>query len=235
MSDATGRGAFTHLSPPVRDALAERGFAEPTEPQRRAIPPLAAGEDGLVIAPTGSGKTETAMLPVFSALADGDAAWGISALYVTPLRALNRDMRERLDWWGEELDLAVDVRHGDTTDYQRRQQAQDPPDVLVTTPETLQAMLTGEKLRQALSCVEHVVVDEIHELAASKRGAQLAIGLERLRELAGEFRRIGLSATVGDPDEVGRFLTGGDDPVLIEVDAGSRLDQIGRASCRERV
>jgi ATP-dependent Lhr-like helicase len=224
VSDATGRGAFTHLSPPVRDALAERGFAEPTEPQRRAIPPLAAGEDGLVIAPTGSGKTETAMLPVFSALADGDAAWGISALYVTPLRALNRDMRERLDWWGEELDLAVDVRHGDTTDYQRRQQAQDPPDVLVTTPETLQAMLTGEKLRQALSCVEHVVVDEIHELAASKRGAQLAIGLERLRELAGEFRRIGLSATVGDPDEVGRFLTGGDDPVLIEVDAGSRLD-----------
>jgi ATP-dependent Lhr-like helicase len=224
VSDATGRGVFEHLSAPVRDALAERGFTEPTEPQRRAIQPLAAGEDGLVIAPTGSGKTETAMLPVFSALADGDAAWGISALYVTPLRALNRDMRERLDWWGDELGLEVDVRHGDTTDYRRRQQAQDPPDVLVTTPETLQAMLTGEKLRQALSCTEHVVIDEIHELAASKRGAQLAIGLERLREVAGIFRRIGLSATVGDPEEVGRFLTGGDDPALIEVDAGSRLD-----------
>jgi ATP-dependent Lhr-like helicase len=224
VSDATERGAFTHLSPPVRDALAERGFAEPTEPQRRAIPPLATGEDGLVIAPTGSGKTETAMLPVFSALADGGAPWGIAALYITPLRALNRDMRERLEWWGDQLDLDVDVRHGDTTDYRRRQQAQNPPDVLVTTPETLQAMLTGEKLRQALGCVEHVVVDEIHELAASKRGAQLAVGLERLREVAGPSQRIGLSATVGDPGEVGRFLTGGGDPELIEVDAGSRLD-----------
>ena len=224
MNDVTERGAFAHLSPPVRSALAERGFTEPTEPQRRAIPPLAGGEDGLVIAPTGTGKTETAMLPVFSALADGDAAWGISALYITPLRALNRDMRERLEWWGEELDLDVDVRHGDTTDYRRRKQAENPPDVLVTTPETLQAMLTGEKLRQALSTVEHVVVDEIHELAASKRGAQLSIGLERLRELAGDFRRIGLSATVGDPEEVGRFLTAGGDPTLIEVDAGSRLD-----------
>jgi ATP-dependent Lhr-like helicase len=224
VNDAVGTEAFDCLTEPVRDALAERGFTDPTEPQRRAIPPLAAGEDGLVIAPTGSGKTETAMLPVFSALADGDAAWGISALYVTPLRALNRDMRERLEWWGGNLDLDIDVRHGDTTDYQRRQQARNPPDILVTTPETLQAMLTGEKLRQALSTVEHVVIDEIHELASSKRGAQLAVGLERLREVAGPFRRIGLSATVGDPGEIGRFLAGGGDPALIEVDAGSRLD-----------
>ena len=223
MHDTREQAVFDHLAPPVRDALVERGFTDPTEPQRRAIPALAGGEDGLVIAPTGSGKTETAMLPVFSDLV-GDSVWGISALYVTPLRALNRDMRERLEWWGDELGLDIDVRHGDTTDYRRRQQAENPPDVLVTTPETLQAMLTGEKLRRALSRVEHVVVDEIHELAASKRGAQLAVGLERLREVAGEFRRIGLSATVGDPEEVGRFLTGGDDPRLVEVDAGSRLD-----------
>jgi ATP-dependent Lhr-like helicase len=219
----SGASAFAALGASVRDALSERGFDTPTAPQRAAIPPLANGEHALVVAPTGSGKTETAMLPVFDALAD-EERFGIGALYVTPLRALNRDMRERLDWWAETLDLEVEVRHGDTTDYQRQQQADDPPDVLVTTPETLQAMLTGKKLRRALEDVEHVVVDEVHELAVSKRGAQLTVGLERLRELAGPFQRIGLSATVGDPEEVGRFLTGARGCEIVEVDAGKAFD-----------
>ncbi|WP_254538132.1 DEAD/DEAH box helicase [Halomarina litorea] len=220
--------AFTHLGSEVRSALSKRGFATPTEPQRRAIPTLAAGDHALVIAPTGTGKTETAMLPVLNAIVEqrhGEGVpFGISALYITPLRALNRDMRERLEWWGEELNLDVDVRHGDTTQYQRQKQAENPPDVLVTTPETLQAMLTGEKLRRALSDVSHVVVDEVHELAAAKRGAQLTIGMERLRELAGPFQRVGLSATVGDPEEVGKFLTGDRGCEIIEVDVGSKLD-----------
>ena len=218
-----GAAAFSALGPALRDALSARGFEAPTEPQRRALPPLSDGENVVVVAPTGSGKTETAMLPVFDAIVDDDA-FGIRALYITPLRALNRDMRERLEWWGETLDLDVDVRHGDTTDYQRRQQATDPPDVLVTTPETLQAMLTGKKLRRALEDVEHVVVDEVHELAAAKRGAQLTVGLERLRDLSGDFQRIGLSATVGDPEEVGKFLTGDRGCTIAEVDVGSRLD-----------
>ncbi|WP_128475952.1 DEAD/DEAH box helicase [Halorussus pelagicus] len=230
MSDqrAAGSAAFARLGEQVRAALSERGFSTPTEPQRRAIPPLARGDHALVIAPTGTGKTETAMLPVLDAVASNQAEngprFGISALYVTPLRALNRDMRQRLEWWGEQLDLDVDVRHGDTTDYQRQKQANDPPDVLVTTPETLQAMLTGSKLRTALEDVHHVVVDEVHELASAKRGAQLTVGLERLRELAGDFQRIGLSATVGDPGEVGRFLTGGEDCEIVEVDVGSKVE-----------
>ncbi|MFB6118953.1 DEAD/DEAH box helicase [Halosegnis sp.] len=224
MTDAHGLDAFAHLAEPVRAALSERGFDRPTEPQRRAIPPLAAGRNGLVVAPTGTGKTETAMLPVLSAVAERDQIHGVQALYVTPLRALNRDMRERLDWWGDQLDVTVDVRHGDTTDYQRSKQADNPPDVLVTTPETLQAMFTGEKLRRALEDVGHVIVDEVHELAASKRGTQLAVGLEHLREYAGAFQRIGLSATVGDPAEVGRFLTGGRDCEVIEVDAADDFD-----------
>ncbi|KOX91760.1 helicase [Haloarcula rubripromontorii] len=226
MTDGVARGddAFTALGPAVRSALSERGFTTPTDPQRKAIPTLADGRDALVVAPTGTGKTETAMLPVFDALAQSEDRFGIGALYITPLRALNRDMRQRLDWWGETLGLEVDVRHGDTTDYQRQKQADDPPDVLVTTPETLQAMLTGSKLRTALEDVEHIVIDEVHELAAAKRGAQLTIGLERLRELSGQFQRIGLSATVGDPHEVGRFLTGGRTCAIVEVDIGSRLD-----------
>ena len=240
MAEPAGMDAFTHLGATVRAALSERGFETPTEPQRKAIPPIAAGHNALVLAPTGSGKTETAMLPVLDALveardAPGDPpSYGISALYVTPLRALNRDMMDRLEWWGDRLDVEVAVRHGDTTRYERSKQADDPPDVLITTPESLQAILTGSKMRVALADVEHVVVDEVHELASAKRGAQLTIGLERLRRVAGPFQRIGLSATVGSPEEVGRFLVGRGrrDPdretdrecTVIEVDAGARTD-----------
>ena len=222
-SESGDPAAFAALGSEVRAALSDRGFTTPTEPQRNAIPPLVDGDNVLVVAPTGTGKTETAMLPVFDALQETDH-FGIGALYITPLRALNRDMRERLEWWGERLDLDVQVRHGDTTDYQRQQQANDPPDVLVTTPETLQAMLTGSKLRTALSDVDHVVVDEVHELAVSKRGAQMTVGLERLLELAEDFQRIGLSATVGDPESVGQFLTGDRGCTVVEIDVGSRLD-----------
>ena len=205
MTAVTG---FEFLADPVRSVLAELGIKEPTPPQAEASPLVAEGKNVLIIAPTGSGKTEAAILPLLSRLVKGGHGEGISIIYITPLRALNRDMLRRLEMWCSRLSLTIDVRHGDTPQAQRQRQSRRPPDLLVTTPETLQAVLPGVRMRRNLSTVKAVVVDELHNLVESKRGVQLTVGLERLRKVAGDFQLVGLSATVGSPDETARFLFG---------------------------
>jgi ATP-dependent Lhr-like helicase len=208
---------FTLLAKPIRKAIADHGFSIPTEIQARAIPLILQGKNVLVIAPTATGKTESAILPVLSKfITTREGARGIKILYITPLRALNRDLLGRLEWWCERLDVTVSVRHGDTELSERGRQAQNPPDMLITTPETLQAILPGRLMKRHLREVRFVIIDEIHELAEDKRGSQLSLALERLRWITmKDFQLVGLSATIGTPEVVAKFLVGANREVEI--------------------
>ena len=213
---STSENAFNILVKPVRRLIEQKGFYKPTEPQEKTIPKILDGKNILLISPTATGKTEAAFLPVLSMLLKDPKTPGIKVLYITPLRALNRDLLERLQWWCNSLDIRLAVRHGDTETKERTRQSRSPPDILITTPETLQAILSGWILRQHLQSLRWVIIDEVHELADSKRGSQLSLALERVRSLTGkEFQMIGLSATIGSPEKVAHFLVGDLRPVEI--------------------
>ncbi len=213
----TAENAFDLLVKPVRKLVEQKGFARPTEPQEKTIPKILDGKNILLISPTATGKTEAAFLPVLSMLLKEPKTPGIKVLYITPLRALNRDLLDRLQWWCNSLDIRLAVRHGDTETKERIRQSRSPPDILITTPETLQAILSGWVLRQHLQSLRWVIIDEVHELADSKRGSQLSLALERIRNLIGkDFQMIGLSATIGSPEKVAEFLVGEGRSVEIE-------------------
>ena len=207
-SDGNRPARFVH--PAVRDWFT-RSFERPTEAQAQAWPAIAGGSNVLVSAPTGSGKTLAAFL------------WGLDRLvaepadprrtrlvYVSPLKALSYDVEKNLraPLKGIGGDIEVAIRTGDTPQRERQAMLRKPPDVLITTPESLYLMLTS-RAREFLVDAEAVIVDEIHAVAQTKRGAHLAITLERLEHLAGRpLQRIGLSATQRPLEEVGRFLVG---------------------------
>ena len=177
----------------------------------KLVPLVIQGKNSLLMAPTGTGKTEAALLPILDRMVREELSRerGTKLLYITPLRALNRDMLERMQWWCKRFDIRLGVRHGDSTQAERTNMSFAPPDILITTPETLQILLVGRRIRQSLSKLKWVVVDEVHELAEDKRGSQLSVGLERLRDVVEtEFQTIGLSATVGSPERIARFLVG---------------------------
>src|SRR5438132_2034482 len=182
--------------------------------QTAAIAKIRTGVDLLIVAPTGSGKTEAALFPVLGSLQDGEQP-GIQVIYVTPLRALNRDMVDRIQRLVRSIKLTVAVRHGDTPTSERRRQAVVPPSVLITTPETLQAILPGKIMQRHLKAVRYVIIDEVHQFAHDRRGIQLTIGLQRLRRIAEhQFQRIGLSATVGHPEAIATVF-GGEKPLTV--------------------
>lgn len=218
-------------------------FGTPTEPQEQGWPHILAGRTTLISAPTGSGKTLAAFLAcvdrlVRKALA-GDLTDRTEVLYVSPLKALGNDIQKNLEGpLGEILALAAEcgllmpeirtaVRTGDTLAHERRAMLKRPPHILVTTPESLYILLTAGRSRAILRDVETVIVDEIHAVADDKRGAHLALSLERLEALS--YRtpvRIGLSATQKPIEEVAHFLTGSGraDPVIVDIGHRRKLD-----------
>ena len=194
----------------ILESLFEKfGFSKLTEIQKKASPIILQKKDCLVIAPTGSGKTECSVIPIFSLLKNSKKNGKIKIIYITPLRALNRDVFRRITKYAHENQLSIEIRHGDTSQKDRKKIRDNPPDILITTPETLVILLTQIKMLDALSDLEWVVIDEVHELLSSERGSQLSLSIERL-EFNSKYTltKIGLSATVGNFEEAGKFVVG---------------------------
>ena len=197
------------LDPVLTTKFNQLGFQKLTEIQKKAIPVILQKKDTLIIAPTGSGKTECSVIPIFSMIKESKKPGKIKALYITPLRALNRDVFRRITRYAQNDGLTIEIRHGDTSQSDRRKITKDPPDVLITTPETLVILLTQKKMLEALSTLEWIVIDEVHELLSSERGSQLSLSLERLQLASShEITRVGLSATIGNEDEAAKFVVG---------------------------
>jgi ATP-dependent helicase Lhr and Lhr-like helicase len=231
MSTATVE-ALEGFSPHARRWF-DTALGTPTPAQTQGWPPIAAGEHTLLCAPTGSGKTLAAFLWFLDRLMT-EPGEGLRVLYVSPLKALNYDVERNLraplagiraSAAAAGIDLpapVVAVRTGDTSQEERRKMLRTPPEILITTPESLYLMLTS-RAREMLTGVEAVIVDEVHAVAATKRGAHLALSLERLAELTeADPQRVALSATQRPLEEIARFV-GGDRSMRI-VDAGMRKE-----------
>lgn len=254
MDDAEAMASF---SEPVRRWFAD-AFGAPTAVQGEAWEAIARGENALVIAPTGSGKTLAAFLWAIDALmgekarvAETGEKWarGVRVLYVSPLKALGADVDRNLQGplsaiselaavesarcGAKAPEIRTAMRTGDTPADERRKIARNPPDILITTPESLYLMLTSAA-REALRTVETVIVDEVHALAGDKRGAHLSLSLERLDDLLeAPAQRIGLSATVRPREEVARFLGGTRPVTVVSTEAPPSLDLSVRVPVRD--
>jgi ATP-dependent Lhr-like helicase len=203
----------------------EQTFDGPTPAQELGWPKIASGAHTLIQAPTGSGKTLAAFLYGLDRLIQ-EPGEGTRLVYVSPLKALNYDIERNLrgPLAGLQADVKVAVRTGDTPQKERAAMLRNPPDLLITTPESLFLMLTS-RARETLTGVHTLILDEVHAVAGTKRGAHLALTVERLERLTGEpFQRIGLSATQRPLEEIGKFVSGGRPIELVDAGRSKELD-----------
>src|SRR5438874_6032886 len=212
------------FSPETR-AWFENAFRAPTPAQQLGWPAIASGKHTLIQAPTGSGKTLAAFLYGIDKL-HPEPGEGLRLLYVSPLKALNYDIERNLrgPLAGLKSELRVAVRTGDTPQKERAEMLRHPPDILITTPESLHLLLTS-RAREHLKGVRTLILDEVHAVAGTKRGAHMALSVERLERLVDEpFQRIGLSATQRPLEEIGRFVSGARPIQLVDAGIAKRLD-----------
>ncbi|MFH1450488.1 MAG: ATP-dependent helicase [archaeon] len=231
---------FETLDPLVQKWFKQK-FKTFSPPQRFSVMSIHRKENTLISAPTGSGKTLSAFLSILNELIilskKGELKDQIYCVYCSPLKALNNDIQKNLEeplrelneLAGKDLGIRVAVRTGDTSQYERSKMMKNPPHILITTPETLSIILVAPKFREHLRFVQWSIVDEIHALAVNKRGVHLSLSLERLVNLAGNFTRIGLSATISPIEDIARFLVGWQngeerDCQLVDVSFLKKLD-----------
>ena len=210
---------------PATRAWFEGAFPAPTPAQELGWPAIASGEHTLIQAPTGSGKTLAAFLYGIDRLTESPGE-GLRLLYVSPLKALNYDVERNLrgPLAGLGSDLRVAVRTGDTPQKERQAMLRQPPDILITTPESLFLLLTS-RAREILGSVETLILDEVHAVAGTKRGAHLALSVERLVRLVDrDVQRVALSATQRPMEEIGRFVSGGRPIRLVDAGRAKELD-----------
>src|SRR5690349_16364266 len=210
---------------PETRAWFERNFAAPTPAQEQGWPAIARGGNVLIQAPTGSGKTLAAFLSAIDRFSSSPGE-GLRVLYVSPLKALNYDVERNLrgPLAGLRSELRVAVRTGDTPQKERQQMLRNPPDILITTPESLFLLLTSAG-RDMLGSVRTLILDEVHAVAATKRGSHLTLSVERLDRLTGEpVQRVALSATQRPLEEIGRFVSGGRPIELVDAGRAKELD-----------
>ena len=199
------------------------GFPTLTNIQNLGLKVIVRDYDSLLVAPTGSGKTEAAIVPIIKLISINKKENGIKAIYVTPLRALNNDVLRRIVHYAEEENLTIEIRHGDTSAKNKKKITENPPDILITTPESLSVILTISNIIKALQALKWVIIDEVHELVSNERGSHLSLSIERLQSLSNhKVTRIGLSATLGNLKEAGSFVAGSERKCAILQDKSMR-------------
>lgn len=217
---------MTVIDEQIKASFRDEGFQTLTKIQSMSIPVISRKRNCLLVAPTGSGKTEASIIPIFSLLeverdkySDFTEGNAIVVLYITPLRALNNDVHRRIIKYANKRSLEAQIRHGDTTRAARQKLVKKPPHILITTPESLGIILMQEKFKSYLQHLRWVIVDEVHELLGNERGTHLAVSLERLQEISKhDLVRIGLSATIGNLKDAGNFISGANRKCSILVD-----------------